>query len=272
MKAQLILSLFVIFMIGSADAKIYKWVDENGNVRYSDTPPEDHTIATDKVNIKDTTNSQTSLSSDADIEGAWWAMTQEGVRTLFLGGRGSFQIHRWSTRAKQLDTLFLGRWKQQGNSIELTYTHDFKKKDNKGREGQVETIKVVNLTATQASITWPSGTTLDYFRKNGKSENQSYQAEVLNAEWKLPSGLSLKFSAGEFEITPDRSARRLAMGNYTLSPDNETLSVEYVYDFRNVQRGEVGKTYQYEVLDINLDNMTLRDKATKLTTYLTRSK
>ena len=36
---QICLAMLMLFAAGSAGAQLYKWVDENGKVRYGDTPP-----------------------------------------------------------------------------------------------------------------------------------------------------------------------------------------------------------------------------------------
>jgi Domain of unknown function (DUF4124) len=36
---QICLAMLMLFAAGSAGAQMYKWVDENGKVRYGDTPP-----------------------------------------------------------------------------------------------------------------------------------------------------------------------------------------------------------------------------------------
>lgn len=65
MKFKILLSLCILLFTGLCNAEIYKWVDENGRIHFTDEPPEDQKTEQIKVN---TEKIGAKLSSDEEIK------------------------------------------------------------------------------------------------------------------------------------------------------------------------------------------------------------
>ena len=250
------LSLVLLSMAFSSDAQIYKWVDKDGNTHFSQTPPPDLKEEMEELNIGVQPKRAKQGNVDTDLEGAWWSMTSNGVRTLFLRSNGLFDIHQWSARHGQLDTLYSGRWREDNQDIILTYTRDSKNQQNSDKVGVSVKLTVSSLNYTRMSVIDSDNRTQNYLRVNGDSFTKSYRKELMMGDWYDKKGKRLELSWGEFKVAEHNHSKSLAEGNWDLA--GEELTLEYVFDFEKHAQGKIGtmQTWRVETLDEN--NMVLR--------------
>ncbi|REL36282.1 DUF4124 domain-containing protein [Thalassotalea euphylliae] len=255
LKITIILSLLVIAP-WQVNAQIYKWVDKDGNTHFSQTPPPDLNEEMEELKIGVQPQKTGQSSVDTHLDGAWWSMTSKGVRTLFLRDNGLFNIHQWSARHGQLDTLFSGRWREEGKEIILTYTRDSKNPQNSAMVGVSEKLTVSSLSHTRMSVIDPDNRTQQYLRVNGDKFAKSYHKELMMGDWYDTKGKRLELSWGEFKVAEHNHSKSLAEGNWDLI--NGELTLEYVFDFVKYPQGKIGAKQSWRVETLDENKMILR--------------
>lgn len=64
---QIVLFVLLVLPVSSSYSEIYKWVDENGNIQFSDKAPEDQGAQTKTIQIKDKRNNNAKSTSIKDV-------------------------------------------------------------------------------------------------------------------------------------------------------------------------------------------------------------
>ncbi len=276
----LLFCIFFLPIIGNS--QVYKWIDKDGKIHYSDKPPLDLSVNVDELTGL---NEKKDKSVDGkvreiNLHSLWWSKTQKGIRTLDLLDNGVFKIYRWSYKHNRLHILRGGRWKEENNSIILTYTTDPKYKTQSEYIGLSEALKIVKITSSRLSVVWPNNTQHDYIRLNEDNYISSYKADLLGGEWRDSKNNKVEFSYGKVTITPRTENMGLgdfgkyltpvAVGNWHLSERNTLLNIEFVYNFSFSARNIIGATQVWEIESINESNLTLRHAYSRKSWLLTK--
>lgn len=235
----------------SSSAKLYKWIDAEGKSHYADRPPP--TLTTRPELIGESTTALENKSQEFSVVGSWWGLTDIGVRNIGLYESGAFRIHRWSYKGKQLDILFMGKWKQEGAYIILSYTHDFKKTSANGIEGTKEKILINKVNKTRLSLDTSSYAAPYYVRVNGQLENDTLTSKLLMGDWVLNDDKVFKFSRGTFSIRPIERGNVLAAGNW--SSYNDVIELEFVYDFFVATTGNIGDVQHWKITKLDFKTL-----------------
>jgi hypothetical protein len=109
--------LFLLILISSISfAGVYKWVDKDGNVKFSQFPPEDVQIESEEMTI--TPNHAPSINlSEEDIVGYWRCINVEGDKF-------DLTINKDHTLSINLNGSYYGKmhgtWKLQGTKMNTT--------------------------------------------------------------------------------------------------------------------------------------------------------
>lgn len=263
---------------------VYKWVDENGKTHYSDKPPINAITKISELSAREGGNKTAQRNTaEQDVSGAWWSMTNKGIRTLYLLDKGRFSIHQWSSRLSQLDTLMGGWWKKQNKNIILTYKSDTKNKQKSKYVGVSEALKIKSITNTRLSVIWPDNTQQNYVRLNNDNFNTSYKAELIMGEWFDHKKNKVNFSHGKITITPrvnqdlltlgdfGKYQKLSAIGNWHLSSNNTLLDIEFVYNFSFSSKNKIGAKQSWRIETLNSKTLTLRHVSSNKPWLLTKT-
>lgn len=140
--------LFSLLAWSTANAKLYKWTDENGEVHYSQTPPPK------QGDIKPFKEDR--FPSDEEITytlGGEWKSTYQG-KVILLEFIGDGRFNQWRDSRVAFNHLYSGQWSVRNRHLVLYYT----RADNEaGKIGEKNTYKFSKVSADYFSVTDKNG-------------------------------------------------------------------------------------------------------------------
>ncbi len=108
--------LFLIFISSISFAEVYKWVDKDGNTKFSQFPPKDVQIESEELTVAQNHSPSLNLSEE-QIIGHWRCINADGDKF-------DLTINKDHTLSVSLNGTYYGemhgRWKLQGTKMNTT--------------------------------------------------------------------------------------------------------------------------------------------------------
>ena len=256
----LLLSLFMVLPLSSAYAgKIYKWVDKDGNVQFSNTPGPDQDASAHIGEARKGTGSPKSSKVKSSLKGKWYG-TVYG-KSYMLQFRGNRMYWDITTKHKgSVNRIFEARWQELDGDIKVTYTKHYHKASMNGKD---EVIKVISRNEAGLKLLFPDKRVYDLVKSVSYRRLELEEKKLIGSWIRKTDGAEIKFKSGSFTVKGEIENRRgkviTESGDWTAS--NGVLSFTYTSGLET--QGRHGTTDEFDILLSDEKQLILADRKTK---------
>lgn len=255
-------------------AKVYKWVDENGQVHFGTQPPPRQMEKVEDTGLGKTADSNPSTEVEEVIENRWWANTGSKVIQLQVASYG----YSWSEYSgSQKPERHSGEWKLTYSSLALT------SKTGVARKFAVKEARAYSLSLLDVS----TEERFDFKRLREERYDLSGREEEISGDWAQVSAANsnqviarLRLENGIFQRYYVSSRSELidahpnpnmvnARGQWRIVDD--TLILEYIEAYEELWKLAASEQ-EWRIDSLDYRNLKLTHSATREVMHFRRKR
>lgn len=258
------IKLYLIFImslytVNTYAAKIYKWVDEKGNVHYSNTAQQ----ANPKSKIEDLSDknkkSKNTNGNSGALSGRWYSEYRK-QKYMLRFRRKTIEFREQDENGRG-PWLFRGKWTRNGSAINVKYTDT---QLNFAEVGKSETYKIISKSNDELVLQFPDKSVRTFYMFTPKRKSRRKSSGAFSGEWKnIKTEAVLSFIDNTFKVEErDYSKRYYNVRKYTSGQgrwekDGRKLVFTYIGS-ANISN-KMGTKKIFEIIYSDKVTLTLKD-------------
>jgi hypothetical protein len=256
-----VMLICVLLPLPVSAGKIYKWMDADGNVQFSNTPgPNQGADAhIGDTQVKKSYSHSRKKSMGSMLSGLWYGTLRGNSYRLRLGKN----FINWGRAGESVNSsfpIFEAKWEDVEGDLKITYTRHWQ---NEAMNGKTDTIRVISKSNDKLTLQFPDKRVYN-LSKMVSRKKVGYEGKSIIGTWiRKHDGAETRFTSGRFD-TKNKVANytgpvTIEHGNWTIG--DGVLTFTYMGGIK--ASGRQGAEKKFNVLLSDERQLILEDSKTQ---------